>query len=222
MNIKKVLSNIIMVTSLMLLTACASTQMGAQEEREVELEVRHISGDVMVFQSFEWLYDWSEHVVRAEVLSQRVDLVDIELFPNDPYMPMTISTIRILEVFSGDLQEGDTTEMWQLGGKYDGVDRRLHVLFSRKIDLPLGEELILFLDVDARDSSLPLSLTSTFQGTYRSISSVGRADSDITQAYYEGTLDAEVVFESVSDDNPLTLTLGELMRITEEDRNRRR
>ena len=206
---KIILGLFVGILALAFLSACNG-------EVEREADVQMISGDYIQFSEIDGLYAWATYVVRAEILSERVEVIDTQLPLYNPYIPFTLNSIKILEVFSGNLSVGDIRDVWQMGGEYDGASAILYggVSFS------VGEELILFLAADYTNPNWPLSLVNPSQAVYRSIlnfAAFGEEDSQyfsITQAYYEDVLDANIVLQSVNESNEITLTLGDLMRIT--------
>jgi len=81
----------------------------------------------------------STDVVRAEIISSRVEEVEFEGH-NHPYI-YTFYVIRILEVFQGDLQVGEEIEMAQIGGELGNMV----MINSDEIPIEEGEDLVLFL-----------------------------------------------------------------------------
>ena len=110
-------------------------------------------GDWIGFDSLEDMAEFSTDVVRAEILSSRVEEVEFEGYAfSDIY---TFYTIQILEVFQGDLEVGNEVEMSQWG---DGLGRE-----GNWISIGVGDDLILFLV--NHDSSAPAGFP--LQGVYR-------------------------------------------------------
>ncbi|MCL2568395.1 MAG: hypothetical protein FWE12_03020 [Oscillospiraceae bacterium] len=122
------------------------------------------------------------YIVRVEVLAGR--------------------QVRVLEVFQGDIQPGDTISV----GHLVGVISRLLVNFPR-FQLVPGDDLVLFLSVDS--ISYPAAtLLNPWQGAYR------------FPHWNESTLtlDAHVGLEdALGHMSGLPLTIGDLVRIAEEN-----
>jgi len=217
-------SKILFVSSLcaVVLAACGGARYLSQhyENLTPEQEVHHISMDFIVFESFDEMQEWTTtYVIRAIGLSSRVEIFDTQMSPyGGPHWPFTFTAIEVLEVFSGNLEVGDIRYIWQMGGE----DGHITALVHGKKEIPLGEELILFVTPDASHPDTPLSLVSMRQAVYRMELNIEnhehRGEGEyfgIMQAFDENLLDEGIVLESLNEQNNLTLTIGELMRIAE-------
>lgn len=192
------------------LTACA----------QQDVETITMSGDFIVFEDIDGLYEWSSYVVRAEILDERVEWIDPQLTTDDPFfIPMVINRIKILEVFSGDLEAESVLEIWQSGsGEYGNIQ----FITEDKTSLFVGSELILFLSRDTfAPPGTPLSITSRLQGAYYSVNQFAinaqgllQEDFSIMQSFNEDMLEANITLSSVNENNQLTLTIGDLIRIS--------
>jgi len=158
--------------------------------------------DFIVFDEVYALHDQSDHVVLARILDETTELVDTLIrHPQiDPYEVFTINTIEILEVFSGSLRVGDITRVWQLGGRYGNTQLNNY----DKTSLALGESLVLFLNNNTFDANRPLGLTAPTQSAYHFPSIIPFSVGD------------DFELESVNPSNPLSLTLGDIINITNE------
>ena len=209
-----------------ILSLCLIALGACAREAEVEVDTIFTSLDYISFPAVDNLSAWASHVVIAEILDERVEFVNTFLdHPYiHPYKPFTINTIRILEVFQGGFSAGYIREVSQLGGMVENTNLVNH----DKTPLPVGSYLVLFLSDNLTHVSGPLGLLNPSQSAYYLTEVIhdtndSRGDGQyfgIMQAYDENLLGEDMVFESVSDQNPLSLTVGELMRIAEAAGNR--
>ncbi|MCL2361372.1 MAG: hypothetical protein FWC73_06125 [Defluviitaleaceae bacterium] len=147
------------------------------------------------------------HIVRAEVLDNRTELIntllsDRELREDEEesvILPHTVHRLRVLEVFMGDVVIGDIIEIAQRGGRVGNRE----LINDRKIQLVYGYELVFFLHCVETHGfrPMPMMLESSSQAVYH----VASQDADST-----------VVLESFTLGNNLVLTVGDLERIAEE------
>lgn len=75
----------------------------------------------------------------------------------------TIYQARVLVVYKGVMSAGETIEVKQLGGTYDGVR---HVVTNQET-YELGGKYLLFLRTDPRVDGVPASALNPYQGVYR-------------------------------------------------------
>ena len=187
-------------------------------------EERVISIDTNLHESAEDMAEAATHVIRGEIIEQRSEWVrltvsqeviqrlltgeelteaemenialgrDLEL--------VTVSYVQVLEVFQGNHVVGDVIEVMQLGGEY-GDDRWI---VEDTLALDAGFDLVLFL-VSWEMIEQPYSLVNHMQGVYRSPVERNRHtfDSD----------DWETVLENVGRIDPVTLTILDIVKITE-------
>jgi len=210
----------------------ASVHLGESESFEGEFEYTFISFDVLVLESVEELADEATHIVRGAVLEQRTEwlnfvfpreVLEQELkdqgltaeeiayelrgmvFEMEPEL-ITISRVRVLEVFQGDHNVGDIIEIMQSGGEY-GNERWV---VEDALEIEVGVELVLFL-FSWEFAGFPYSLISHMQGAYHVPEEIE----------VEGVLvdigDWEIELEGLSEFDPITLTIEDLIEISEEN-----
>jgi len=203
---QKVLKISLIMIGLIFLVACSSRTTN-ENETMVEAEIMIVSGDFPHYTNIEHLASNASEVVRVEVLSERVEAINIWLPPQnefedtgevlrEAYFIYTIHQLRILEVFKGDVNVGDILEVKQIGGQLDG----LTVINDDKISFGAGDDLVLFLQ---SFDDVPASLLNPDQSAYRfTISNEDARNRNIDDA-----------LESLSMQNNLTLTLNDLASI---------
>ena len=152
-----------------------------------------ISADWVSYATFDEMANDATDIVRAEILSSTVKIWRIGYGD----LPHIVYTIRILEVFQGDLQVGDEIEMEQLGGESD----YMVIINPNKIPIEIGDDLILFLL--NRDPSTPAGILH--QGVYRlskEIDSIEEIDASIELISVvddEGWIEIEITVEDLWD-----------------------
>ena len=179
----------------------------------------YILNDIAPFESVENLTLGSTHIVRAEVLDERVEkfnviipfeLLEPELQSINPheyrnylYDVFTVYNIRVLEVFKGNIDINEIVEVRILGGQLDD----LNVISFDETFLYIGDELILFM-YESFFENEPFFLSSPSQAVYR-----------VIEQSQDGLIRAlgAITFESLSPNNSLTLTLEDLERVAEEN-----
>ncbi|MCL2361806.1 MAG: BspA family leucine-rich repeat surface protein [Defluviitaleaceae bacterium] len=162
----------------------------------------HSSGDYYSYIGIDELASDATHVVRVEVLDERVQRTNTWVgspqgwpddIPFDPYEITTVNRLRVLEVFKGDVETGDIMEVMQLGGRMGFTN----LVNDRLFPLPIGNEVVLFMR-SAFVQGRPAVLISPCQSIYR--------------------VAADGTFESlgVNSEYHITLTVNDLERIAEE------
>ncbi|MCL2574871.1 MAG: hypothetical protein FWE33_00420 [Defluviitaleaceae bacterium] len=206
----------------------------ASEQYGDDLIIEHpVQGDIWLRNSVEDLAFSATHIVRAEVIDSRVELIntllgepgleDMEFYESlreAATVLHTVYSLRVLESFQGNAEIGSTIEAMQSGGQ--SGNRVLVNLDTTQF--ALGDEIILFLRCfeTLGFNSGPMSLVSYIQGIYQATpSNASRGDLEafedgITNAYNQNADFASIEFESVNPTNNLTLTVGDLMRIAEQ------
>jgi len=183
-----------LVLFLLVLTSCGQN----------EIITERIEGGAIVLHNIDELAAMSTHIVKAEIISSRGESININLSDDSAfnlYMIHTIYSLKITDVYYGNVAIGDIIEVKQMGGKYDN-----RVLIVSGVYTPLSDddELIFFLHCfyESRGVQLPIAITSPFQGVFRPGGSYGYDD---------------VALDTVSDmaEFHLNLTIGDLERIAE-------
>ena len=142
----------------------------------------------------------STDVVRAQILDKSG-----QWFRSSwgDYTIYTVYQIRIVETFSGEVRAGEILEMRVLGGQVGDIV----LTVEQYPEFAIGEDLALFLDVF--DGTIPALLSSVSQSAYRF--PVTRAGDIMAMSE-----DTRLVCVSPGS-NPITLTIGDLQRIAEEN-----
>lgn len=192
-----------------------------------------ISFDVVIYEEVEEITDMATHIIRGEILDQRTEWLDLNLSreeteqhlaelglneeeieaeiysvrpdgTTDELEPelVTISRVRVLEVFQGDHNIGDVIEIMQTGGEY-GYERWT---VEDAVKMETGSELVLFL-VSWELAGLPYSLISHMQGVYYVPDEVGDEENLVELD------DVETELEAVSETDPVTITIEDLIEI---------
>jgi len=171
-----------------------------------------ISGKVLD-KRFEWVnVRTPRELVVEDMLNQGMsqEEIDYELygFSFEPdYELMTIYRIQVLEVFQGILNVEEIIEVARQGGEYGN-----HYWFrADAIELVVDTEFVLFL-FSWRLTNHPFVLVSHIQGAYYIPSSVEEYE------YLVEYENLELELENASELDPVVLTIGDLVEITEEDR----
>ena len=172
-----------------------------------QFESTNIHGETVFFNNIEDFVEWSlradrmtsrtSNIVRAEVLSERVDYIDRRGNGNNE--PVIFSTIKISEVFHGSVEPNSVGCVGQI--PMIGVS-----------SLPVGEDLILFLSF--HEGFGAFELTSHFQAAYHVTSDLHRSPS-ILGAARARMISDDLTLPGVSLHNELILTVGDLVRIYE-------
>ena len=206
---KTFLFTIMVILALLILSACSSDvleNIPTQPEEETVVSREHqegpmISGSFPFYNNIAELSAASTYVVRAEILDERVEEVNVSLPQDSPmYQIVTIYRFSVLEVFQGDAVAGEVMEVRRLGGELNG-----QVVHSHHQVLTVGDELLLFM-YRFEEWDLPPVLLNPLQAAYQ-------LSSDRT----EGADDLNSELESLNPDNPITLTLGDLLELQYEN-----
>lgn len=214
---KKVFVIIISIILILMIAACAY----ASEELETEY---FFGGDVWIRASIDELANTATDVIRAEVINSRVERVNTLLAELDSSIDMerfyvihTIYELKVLETFKGDTQVGDIIEIMQRGGRLGNRE----LIYDRKLQIVSGDDAIFFLRSFEEQGfgHLPMAIEGGFQGAFR----VSSLDTDvmnelsesIANAYRDNIALSDLVLESYDPNNALTLTIGDLMRISD-------
>jgi hypothetical protein len=226
---KNLLLTISVIVAAAMLIACSSYDNGIAEPNETledETSIVRMSMFFETLSSIEDLASVSTDIIRAEVLDERVELVniilpqndypEIEVVPEVAYEISTIHSLRVLEVFQGSSSVGDIVEVMQPGGQLENT----MVFVNDKLHLTVGEDVIIFLV--NHDTGLPMVRANPSQSAYRvpSYMTLGGLDlsaheSSILQAYSASEVSYDVVFESVNESNGLTLSIRDLVQIAD-------
>ena len=195
-----------------------------------DLQMMEISVDAKSFSDLEELTNWAHHLIRGFVIDERVETRNVgvtkeeerELLTRDGYSEeeiefilsvssfepryqvITIYRVQILEVFQGDLNEGEIIEVGRVGGIYNDN----YWFINRQVTLNPGEEFVIFLWEGV--STSPFALASTFQGVYQ-------IDNNLLD-HYDYIVDVTNVdfeFENVGINDPLIVTIEDLIDIVE-------
>ena len=221
---RKILFIISMLLVSFLFAACADTSAAGMPYADSSLRITRRSGDFQYFNTTEELVRATPHIVRVEVLDERVELIDI-LIPWTPeqiaemfapgyepeqipqYTIHTIHRARVVEVFKGDTQVGDIIDIKQWGGQV-GNEK---LVFDGQVHLELGESLVAFLwrwqEFYRNDA---FSLINPTQATYRFPGIDGR----IMAFNYNDELEAFSGGRR-SHYSHLPLTIGDLLQVAE-------
>ena len=116
--------------------------------------------------SIEEVASISSHVVRARVLNSRTDYLNRRT-SSDRYSVYTISELKILQSFKGDLVYGNTMKLLQEGGQF----RNIILDSNGKIPLHEGEDYIFFLNRGTNINSgfTPFFVTAPYYSVYRMV-----------------------------------------------------
>ena len=192
-----------------------------------------ISRDYIIYDSIAELAQEATDVIRGEVLDVRVELRNTVLseeeflkeisadlseeeiiytFGEDMswmdfsprYEVVTVHRVRVLEVFQGNYQIGDITEVMQPGGTYGDMS----VGNSSLISFEAGDDIVFFI-YSRTHMGRGAVLLNPFQSAYRfpTIDENAR------------NLDLDVELENVSGDthfNDLSITLNDLLQLAED------
>jgi len=175
-----------------------------------------MSFDYPIFDSIDGLMPRTTDVLRAEVLDERVAVINIvtldELIPpvivfdgnRDPlYQVFTVYRLKVLDVFKGNQNIGDIIEVRIHGGRIGNINAST----PSSTHLTIGDDLIFFLNSSSIKSS-PFTLASMSQAVYRF------SEPSQNNLVARGI---NIQFESLNERNQLTLTLEDLVSIAEEN-----
>jgi len=163
------------------------------------------------YENLESLTLYSADVIRGEVLSERVERInvwcpDTPIPPEvDPYAVVTLHQVRILEVFQGSTQPGDIMDVFQRGGALDGSMWINHDMVS----MAPGDDLVLFLH--RIDDLLLASLMHPAQSIYRFPTS----GDGIMALSADQELESVLPENGLAEEFQLRLTVEDLLRISE-------
>ena len=243
---KKLICMLVLVCAVLFLTACAEDAMQEDPEMnddtQYELEIQYVregfvapaTGVLADNSKYEITYfnrgisrwdsmerllstDFTTDIVRLEILSEpwskNVNIIE----PDDPISPLYIASMiwdaKVLEVFQGDLQPGDIIQIRQDGKTIDGYRN----LQEGTIYFNPGDDVIVFLDFSL-NGIIPFMPVHPHQTIFHPpLASHNRRF--VTNESIM-SMDAElsdVVLEPVSSLDALTLTIGDLQRIAEEN-----
>ena len=225
---KRIIIIVFAIVSLVFLTGC-------NNESEVyydEIITRYIhSGDISPPRTVEQLTNWSTHIVRAEVLDNWTEWRSSVLRYIEPdderyehlMKVFTIHRIRVLESFKGDAEVGDIIEFAMWGGRYGNRETMVLERRSDRFPLTSGDEFIFFLDSFERHGfgHWPMGLSSHSHGIHQIPPSSQRIANELSDgiisAFNANPLleveDFEMHSLTVNEMYPITLTVGDLMRI---------
>ena len=156
-------------------------------------------------------------IVRVEVLDQNAEWVNTSLAGEESYKIVTISRALVLETFYGEPQPGRIIELGQFGGQIGTVRE---TLWRSTIHFEPGDDLIIVLDYGLTNSNnepLPAFPVNHQQAIYR-VSGFAADESLMAAARRRGG--EQIELEAVHPENDLILTLGDLMRIAEQNDRR--
>jgi len=185
-------------------------------------------GDSEPARNLEQLTRWSTHIVRAEVLDNWTEwrsIVFREPEPCEEWLMKVFTTyqLRVLESFKGDVEIGDIIEFAFWGGRYGNKETVFTAVRSDKIPLVSGEEFIFFLRSyeSIGFGHLPMELLTLNQSVHRvqplNQRTAGELSNGIISAFNTNPSLADEALErfvlSYDDRHPITLTIGDLVRI---------
>jgi len=180
-------------------------------------------GDAWIRTSIEELSTYSTNVIRAEVIDSRVERINTLLSDFDLddeiaeqfIMLHTVHRLKVIEVFEGDLKAGNIVEVMQKGGRLGNHE----LIYNRQLQLNSGDDLIFFLrNFEAQGyGHLPMALEAGSQAVYKItfFNETNELTEGIKKAFRTNPSISELVLESVDPNNNLTLTVGDLMHISD-------
>jgi len=228
---KKLLPTVILTALCLAVTACTrppfdDTKNENQDETD-EITTEYFSGgDLWVPEDIDELADLATDIVRAEIVSSRVERQnmllrelkteqDWELF----YIIYTVHELRVIETYKGDTQAGDIIETRQRGGRLDNSE----LIYENHLPLSPGDDLVFFLHCfEIRGYGHPLALVGGFQGIFKmpslSRNMMNQLNEGIEKAFTADSTISDIELEALSPRNRLILTFDDLLRISEESR----
>ena len=215
---------LVLISAACMLESQGSTPNDSSVEPDDEVITEYfVGGDRLILSSIDELARWSTDVIRAEILDSRVERINTSLssdpdFYNDPkhIRLHTVYRLVVLEVFAGNTKVGDIVEVMQMGGRLGNEE----LVYDRQLPLSSGDNLVLFLYNYEKEGfgHLPMTFMGGGQAVYRAASSnVNEYIEDIEGI--EGTFRAslmlsDVILENFDPENHLSLTIGDLSRIS--------
>lgn len=182
------------------------------DSQDEEVVTANIMGNVILFASIDDIATFDTDVVRVEVLDANMEWVNASpssqnTDENSPgfYMMCDIYQFRVLEVFKGHTEVGDIIEGLRFTGPFD----------SGSTLLDIGDDIVVFLYNNRRVENQPFSM-HPYQAAYRVLSTIVYPQTIMGTALTRSIPD-DLVLESVNPNNNLTLTVGDLIRIAEEN-----
>ena len=201
----------------------------SEEELESgELLFMHTSADYQSYPSVEQLIASAvDELIMARVIDERVEWLDYSMPHSEEfkrehgiteehvprYMPYVVHRVEVLEVFKGELVPGDIIEIAQIGGQME----RVKLINDNLMEFEEGEILIFLLSDpsfdEGRENVLPYFFTNPWQTVFRVTQGIVTMDADGN----ERIDNAEVESFDFHPDLTLTLTMGDLQRIQQEN-----
>lgn len=181
---------------------------------ERDIITHHIQASYSFSHDLEEMTSRARYIVRVKILdeqwSQWISLGSLD----DPFRQViTITQVQILESFKGSLQVGATIPIAQSGGQI-GNERWVWNDITHFVP---GDNLILFLNregMDAYGERMPRTPYQPWQAIYYA------PNFQEAEIMSMASSERNAVLESVSTENHLTLTIGDLQRIAEENNRR--
>ena len=193
-----------------------------------EAKERIIAIDKNLWQNVEELTNRATDIIRGEVLEQRVEWQNLTL-PREVVERLlaeeqltegeietltlaieeelvTVSRIRILEVFQGNYNVGDVIEIMQLGG----TDVAEDWIIEDALTLEVSSEFVLFL-VSWEMIDQPYSMINHVQGAYQIPIELEEGD------YLANLDDWYVELKNVNELDPVIMTVEDLIKIALEN-----
>ncbi|MCL2234917.1 MAG: hypothetical protein FWB98_00555 [Defluviitaleaceae bacterium] len=213
---KIVILTILTLCSLVVFAGCGGYASDVVTERS------YASFDYMSFSEIGQIFTFAPHVARVQILDERSEMVDIYAgeFLDDPYLEryavFTIYRFQVMEVFRGNMTAGEAREVWRMGGKIEGVME----MITPTNPLPVGEEIVLFLHDNSNGKAYPMQLSNPSQSAYLitpALMSLSAQEDGLISAFEAGELMGDETLVSLDHNNQLTLTLGDLIRLSNND-----
>jgi len=215
MFMKKLLLILITISIISGLAACRN-----------ETERVYISADWQEWRSIEELASEATHVLRVEVLNERLELLNrfgLQSVPPsiDPYELYTIHQVRILEVFQGDVAPGDIIDVAQVGGRLGNIE----VVNKDHVSILTGGDFIFFLFYNPENPLFPNS-PAGLMNPWQAIYHVASTDGGISNNQGDNATNTQNTYTSIIQrgqieslpGNDLTLTIEDLKAIAEQNK----
>jgi len=135
-------------------------------------------------------------IVRAEVLDEKIEYMDS--FNEGQYRPYPTNSVKVLEVFLGDVEVGEVIDF---GQRQD-----------RARPISIGDDLVLFLILDTETGRA--GLANSWQAFYHVPPELTHYQT-IAEVVHMRIFSDDMALESVNPHNSLVLTLGDLVNIAE-------
>ena len=172
---------------------------------ESGLQIVHgpISASIEIHDSIDYIVSDATKIVRAEIMDERVEgrdgKISLDALEREGTSEtlFTVNRLRVLDVFSGDIEPGDIMEIRRILGRQ--TSNRL-IMFPYRTELEVGEEVVLFIGSRQHEDG-PSWLANPIQAAYR-----------LPDLIYD-----DAVLESVHPSNNLTLTVQKLIEIAEQN-----